>query len=109
MATIVSSIIAEDSAQADGRRRVTEVHTDSVGLEHHQQYLAESGDDADAHLALTAIRLDASLADRTVRDREATDYDTALVKVQTFLDGTDLQAEAGLTADENTICTRRGI
>lgn len=48
MATIVSSQIVADRAQADGRRYVTERHTDSEGATHDVTYLAESDGDAQA-------------------------------------------------------------
>lgn len=49
---IVSSVIAADSVQIDGRRAIREMHTDHVGVQYPIQYLAPAGFDANA--ALTA-------------------------------------------------------
>lgn len=58
---IVSSIIVEDRAQADGRRHVRERHTDHVGGTHDAVYLAESGADAEAVMAARVANIEAQL------------------------------------------------
>jgi len=42
---IVSSEILEDSQQADGRRLITEKHTDSNGVDHKIVYIVNAGVD----------------------------------------------------------------
>ena len=61
---IVISIIREDSPQADGRRRITEAHTDSLGEVYTRTYLAPQDFDAVGQLASRAVDLEERLADR---------------------------------------------
>lgn len=55
--SIVSSIILEDHAQADGRRAIHEQHTDNLGLLYDVLYLAEAATDAAAMLTTHATNL----------------------------------------------------
>jgi hypothetical protein len=57
MASIVSSVIASDVAQVDGRHAVIEQHTDSLGVIHPNPYLAEVGTDLNAMLSTHATQL----------------------------------------------------
>lgn len=61
MVAIVSSQIAEDAAQADGRRWITEVHVDDAGVAHRQVYLAARNADAVATLAGNAAAIESNL------------------------------------------------
>jgi|SRR5579859_987671 len=59
---IVSSTIADvGGTQVDGRKYVTEHHTDLVGVVHSVTYLADSGADYNAILAANAAALEQSL------------------------------------------------
>ena len=60
---ITSSVIQNDAPQADGRRRVTEAHTDHLGVVHSRTYLADAETDVVAALAPRASQLVAELAD----------------------------------------------
>jgi len=62
--SIVSSVIAEDRAQVDGRRSVRERHTDHLGAVEEVSYLAEAEDDAAAVMATRVTRLEQQAADR---------------------------------------------
>jgi len=57
MASIVSSVIASDVVQVDGRHAVVEQHTDSFGIAHPFVYLAEIGTDINAMLAAHATQV----------------------------------------------------
>lgn len=46
--SIVSSIIVDDAPQKDGRRYITERHTDHLGKVYDVQYTARVNDDAQA-------------------------------------------------------------
>ena len=67
---IVASQITEDAPQADGRRYVREVHTDSGGTQHQFTYLANADFDANAALAARAVGLPNAIL-RAAEDREA--------------------------------------
>lgn len=54
MASIVSSAIAFDNVQADGRRVVREVWIDDKGNEFSVDYMADQGDDINAIMAARA-------------------------------------------------------
>ncbi len=64
---IVNSQSVGDSAQIDGRRRITEAHTDHLGLVHLRTYLADAGFDVVAQLAARAGELEVGLADDEFR------------------------------------------
>lgn len=61
---IISSRIAEDARQIDGRRWVREQHTDQMGVVHEVVYMAEVGQVVD--LAATATRLNAQLIETEI-------------------------------------------
>lgn len=54
-ATIISSIVAEQSQQSDGRLWVREIHTDSVGVLYFVIYLAPNATGIAAQLAANAV------------------------------------------------------
>lgn len=56
MAIATSAVIA-DQLQADGRRYVTERHTDHLGAHHDVTYLAESGANAQTPLSARAAQI----------------------------------------------------
>lgn len=58
---IVSSIITEDAAQIDGRRRIAERHSDHIGGIHEVLYIAESGADASLMLPIRAALIEGQL------------------------------------------------
>lgn len=60
--TIVSSVIASDSAQRDGRRWIEEIHTDQLGLKYIRLYLVDAGYDANAALAAYVAVLEDGIA-----------------------------------------------
>jgi hypothetical protein len=55
--SIVSSVIAATDTQKDGRKWVSELHTDQVGVQYVRNYLAGALDDLNAALAAYAIIL----------------------------------------------------
>lgn len=59
--SIVTSVIASDQPQRDGRRRVHEVHTNHTGSSHSRTYVCDAGFDAAAALAAYAVLLAAEL------------------------------------------------
>lgn len=48
--TIVSSVITGDGSQVDGRRQISEVHTDSLGVTYLISYLADKNTNTNANL-----------------------------------------------------------
>lgn len=65
--SIVSSAIAEDAPQKDGRRAIRERHVDSRGVAHFIDYIADAGADVDAMMAANAARILEQLAAAEVR------------------------------------------
>ena len=63
---IVSSQITEDSRQADGRRWITEKHTDSVGKAYQVKYLAESDTDVNVVMSARVSAMDQMLIDTEI-------------------------------------------
>lgn len=61
--SIVSSVIAEDRAQIDGRRSVRERHTDHLGLVEDVSYLAVAQADVSAAMAARVQRLEQQAAE----------------------------------------------
>ena len=64
--SIVSSTIAANDAQADGRLDVREHHTDHLGGLHVRRYLAASAENLNAALAAHALRLVDILREREI-------------------------------------------
>ncbi len=60
---IVSSGYVIGQPQVDGRRYITEVHTDHLGASHLREYLADPGADYDAILTASAARMANDLAE----------------------------------------------
>lgn len=65
--SIVSSTIIEDAPQVDGRRAIRERHTDSHGIAHDVDYLAEADADVESILATHAAGVAAQLAATEVK------------------------------------------
>lgn len=63
---ITASEILYDRAQADGRRRVLEQHTDSLSRVYNVSYLAAPGADANAALAARVVLLEAALKEAEI-------------------------------------------
>lgn len=55
---IVSSAVIEDAAQIDGRRFITERHTDHLAMHQFVRYLADAGADVTAALSARVAMLD---------------------------------------------------
>lgn len=58
---IVSSVVAEDAPQIDGRRHIREVHTDAADRQHECRWVASVGQAADSQLTSHAATLDEQL------------------------------------------------
>lgn len=105
---IVSSVIASDSPQADGRRYVQEMHTDNLGAEHSVLYLTpDAAWDAGAALLARVPVIDAQLTAAEVAANVAQGMTAGAGAALTFNDSTvqqNLQALAGafpsVTAEE---------
>lgn len=63
---IVSSVISDDAAQRDGRRWITELHTDHLGEQYRFAYLGPAGVDANAILSARVSGIAQALIDREV-------------------------------------------
>lgn len=64
MSIVSSQYIADEHAQVDGRRYVTEIHTDSEGVEHRVSYLAPVNADYAAIASARSIALAEQLAEQ---------------------------------------------
>lgn len=62
--SIVSSVIADDSAQSDGRRHIREEHTDHLGAIHRIFWMATAGQDVSVRMAARVPEIEATLQDR---------------------------------------------
>jgi len=58
---IISSIIAEDQAQKDGRRSIREIHTDHLGKQHSVSYMAKAESDVNAVMIARLSQINAQL------------------------------------------------
>lgn len=67
-ATITQSTIVEDAAQRDGRRWITERHTDNAGVQHFVRYIAAAGADVNATMTARAPSVASELENREVTD-----------------------------------------
>lgn len=56
---ITTSVIVHDSAQASGKRRITELHTWHDGVVDNHHYNAPAGHDADAAMAVRVVKWNA--------------------------------------------------
>jgi hypothetical protein len=74
--TIVSSVIASDQAQRDGRRWIRELHTDNVSLVHEINYLTLANADANSQLTADALIVEANI--------EAAEIAVNLIQIETF-------------------------
>lgn len=63
---ITSSAIIEDRAQIDGRRWITERHTDNLGIQRFVQYLAEAGADVQAAMSERLTQFIADIKKREI-------------------------------------------
>ena len=61
--TIISSTFAAGHAQIDGRRYVTNTHTDHLGVQHKREYLASVGADHAVIAAAQGPQVEAELAE----------------------------------------------
>lgn len=65
---IVSSEITGNNLQADGRRVITEIHTDSEGGRHRYSYMANIGVDIDAVMTTRVARVESAIKGREIED-----------------------------------------
>ncbi len=68
MAIVSSSYILDAPTEKDGRRYVTETHTDSIGVVHTVTYLAAVGVDHTATMNARAITIAEQLADQEFQE-----------------------------------------
>lgn len=96
--SIVSSVIASDDVQIDGRRYIREVHTDHVGVEHVVMFLAPA--DWNAQLAMTARvpTLETSLRDAEIADNIADAAANGQFATITLIHSTSAQNGAAVRA-----------
>lgn len=80
---IVSSVIAADDAQADGRRYIREVHTDHLGREHVVLYLAPAVWDAEAVMAARVNGIETGLRDGEIANNVAQAFQQGSLAVTT--------------------------
>lgn len=92
---ITASQIIEDRAQVDGRRYVTELHTDHIGKQHRFTFLVPAAFDASAAMSARAVALVAHLADQELALNESRALAEGLVFTPpTFVYCTAAQARA---------------
>lgn len=84
VATITSSTVTGDSPQIDGRRRVHELHVDSLGVQYPISYLAAQATDAQAQLAPRATSILSSLSLSEVATNIAAIVSDGSLAVPTF-------------------------
>jgi hypothetical protein len=63
---IVSSVIAEDARQIDGRRSIAELHTDHLGLAYEFRYLVAAATNAATLMAARVAVINADLTTREI-------------------------------------------
>lgn len=63
-----SSVFSSGHAQRDGRRYVTETHTDDAGGVHRVEYLAAVGTDYTAVMQARAAQIDAALLEAEIAE-----------------------------------------
>lgn len=68
MSIVSSTFILDAHTQADGRKYVQEVHTDSTGTVHTFNYLAQVGENYAAVMAARAVQLEIDLAEREAEE-----------------------------------------
>jgi hypothetical protein len=65
--TIISSVIADNVIQRDGRRSIVEHHTDQLGIVYRHIYLSVGNANLNAALAAYAAQLDADLTNNEIQ------------------------------------------
>lgn len=68
MSIVSSTFILDAHTQADGRKYVQEVHTDSTGAVHTFNYLAAVGENYTAIMTARAAQLEIDLAEREAQE-----------------------------------------
>lgn len=96
--SIISSVIAADDAQSDGRRWILENHTDNLGVIYLVSYLANNGFDAAAALTARIATLEASIIFGEITTNVANVKSDGSLAVITFLYSTAGQNIAALRA-----------
>jgi hypothetical protein len=93
---IVSSVIAENAVQHDGRRSVREHHTDHLGVVHVIAYLAAAAFDSAAALLARVATLEGSLRLQEITANIASVITEGRFAVVTSLHSTAVQNATGL-------------
>lgn len=75
-AAVLTSVIAQDLAQKDGRRWIEELHTDQFGIQHPRFYMCAAAFDAAAQLLLDKAQ--------TIIDLQNQETDTNVAQVTTI-------------------------
>ena len=65
---IISTSISIEHAQIDGRRYVTEAHTDHLGVDHRITYLSEVGTDYASVAAARVSQIEIALAEQEINE-----------------------------------------
>ena len=68
MLEIVTSYVAQDAPQVDGRRAITEIHVDGNGGQCPINWMAEADDDVQAAMTRHALDLNAYFAATVAED-----------------------------------------
>lgn len=95
---IVSSVLAQQAIQADGRKQVVEIHTDDLGVEYRRECLADVGADLQAALTAHATQLAADLAAGELAANVAAILGNGSLAVLAFLWSTAGQLRTALRA-----------
>jgi hypothetical protein len=85
---IVSSAIVEDAPQIDGRRAVTEAHTDQVGVVRRCQYMAGAGEDVAATMGGRVAQINAGLVSDEIASNMAAVCSSGSFAAPTFVHST---------------------
>ena len=100
---IVDSVILSDSIQKGGRRKVTERHTDSEGLEYFAYYIAEVDTNVKKIMADRVPFLDQQILDAETEEKINSDRKSVSLKVNSYfskLSDADIKSDVLLTDDE---------
>ena len=89
--SIVSTVI-EQYPQANGSTHVVERHTDDAGREYMRTWFASPKTDIEARVAEHARELEAELADREQREREAETLRAADEKLAAYIEDQPVEA-----------------
>lgn len=92
LAAIVSSVIIEDAAQKDGRRWITERHTDQLGKTYDVVYIAIEGANVNTALAARATQINQQLIDRETAANVQRAIDSAAAPILNYSAASDFRS-----------------